>query len=111
MTVPEPAQEPEASWKQPADNAMPLLKVLVAPEERLIEPPVIVRPEEELRPAPDTPPANVEVAVEEALSPPFNIVRPEMFTPDANVEEAAEVKPPEELIEKIVEVELPADCF
>ena len=46
---------PEGIWKQPAERAMPLLKVEVAPEERLMLPPVIVRPLVE-----DNPPALVE---------------------------------------------------
>jgi hypothetical protein len=64
---PEPKHIPVAVSKHPDDNAIPLLNVEVAEEERLIEPPVMVSPEEEPSPAEDIPPAKVEVAVEEEL--------------------------------------------
>ena len=65
-----PTQFPVESSKHPAESLSPLLKVEVAPEERLMEPVVIVRPEDELRPAEEMPPWKVDVAVEEELMPP-----------------------------------------
>ena len=59
-------QVPDGIWKHPAVSARPLLKVEVAEEERLIEPPVIVNPFVEDNPpalVEATPPANVEVAL------------------------------------------------
>ncbi len=76
--------------KHPDVRLMPLLNVEVAEEERLIEPPVMERPEPEERPpvAPTLmPPANVEVAVEEELIL-LSWVSPEMLRLEANVEEA-----------------------
>lgn len=60
-------QAPKIFWKHPPVKAIPLLNVDVAPEERKIEPPVIESPAELASPAVLTPPANVEVAVPEAL--------------------------------------------
>ena len=95
--APEPRHVPEEVSKQPAVSLRPLLRVEVAPEERLIDPPVIESPLVEASPAPEIPPANVEVAVEEELSPLFRIVRPETLNLPAIVEEAFEKRPPEEL--------------
>ena len=44
-----PTQFPVESSKHPAESLSPLLKVEVAPDERLMEPPVIVKPEEVAR--------------------------------------------------------------
>jgi hypothetical protein len=46
------AQVPSANWKQPADKARPLLNVEVAPEERLMELPVMEIPADEESPPP-----------------------------------------------------------
>ena len=68
LIVPEPPEErqvPDGIWKQPPERAIPLLKEEVAEEERLIEPPVIVRPADESKPPPATespPLVYVEVA-------------------------------------------------
>ena len=64
---PVPAQVPFGISKHPAVNLIPLLKEEVAPEERLIEPPVIESPSDDANPPAVIPPANVEVAVEVAL--------------------------------------------
>ena len=56
-------QVPDGIWKQPTESAIPLLNVEVAPEERLIEPPVIVNPDEVAKkPGATRPVYNVEVA-------------------------------------------------
>ena len=97
MTVPEPAQAPEASWKQPEEREMPLLKVEVAPEERLIEPPVIVRPEPDERPPSEPiliPPAKVEVPVLVMLRSPFDkIFPPVIVRPSLDARPPAEIPP------------------
>ena len=72
------SQTPEMA-KHPAVRLSPLLNVEVAEEERLMEPPVIVRPEADAKPPLDAtliPPANVEVAVEDALIIPCMLAVP-----------------------------------
>lgn len=71
--APEPKQAPRAVSRHPAVSLIPLLNVEVAPEERLMFPPEIMSPAAvESPPEVPTlmPPAKVEVAVEEELSPP-----------------------------------------
>lgn len=87
-------QLPAESSKHPAESLIPLLNDDVADEERLMDPPVMVRPEEELRPAPEMPPANVEVAVEEELMPPASWRREATFNLPPIVEEALVKSPP-----------------
>ena len=102
-------------------------------------PPDTESPAEDARPAADIPPAKVEVAVEEELIPPptcrslatFKLLEKveeaaterfwveieeeaesvPTFTFCTNVEEADETRPPDELIEKRVEVPDPRDCW
>ena len=83
-----PTQFPVESSKHPAESLSPLLKVEVAPEERLMEPVVMVSPEDKLRPAEEIPPANVEVAVEEELIEPPICKSPATLRELAKVEEA-----------------------
>src|SRR3989338_3702309 len=117
-----------------ASSALP-----IDPEGRITFPPEIVRPESEERPDAEIPPANVDVAVEEELIPPpalrslatlrvlakveeacterFWVEMDEeaesvpMFTFCTNVEEAEETRPPDDAIEKRVEVPAPRDCW
>jgi hypothetical protein len=60
----------------PPDTVRPPANVLVAAFVCRMFPPVMVSPEEEPSPAEDIPPAKVEVAVEEELSPPEAIRSP-----------------------------------
>ena len=65
---PVPAQVPEESSKHPPDNRIPLANVEVADEVLISEPPVIVSPLEEEKPAAANPSATVEVPVLPASS-------------------------------------------
>ena len=113
--------------------------LLIDPEGRITFPPEIVRPESEERPDAEIPPANVEVAVEEELIPPpawrslatesvfekveeaaaerFCVAMEEeaesvpTFRFREKVDEADETRPPDDAIEKRVEVPAPRDCW
>jgi len=92
FTVPEPEPEPTQELptkKHPPVRVMPFENVEVAPEERLIEPPVIVRPLVEERPPAlieAMPPANVEVA----LSPLIVVVAVEPMKRVSSIENLVE---------------------
>ena len=65
--IPELLTQTLPTEKQPAERLIPFAKVDDADEVFVIEPPVIVRPLEEARPAVVMPPAIVDVAVEVAF--------------------------------------------
>src|SRR3989338_5377312 len=78
----EAAQELSIKRKQPLVKARPLLNVEVAPEERLIEPPVIVNPDEVAKnPGAVRPVYNVEVAAWKLATPCIERMEPGVVVP------------------------------